>query len=700
MAFMANRFYLLLFLFATSSKLFSQSVNVNLSLKSKGIPNQIRPSNPPREMEGWAIYSNTNFEPGFFWKKSELKSLAKAKYLIAHIYNYQPHILSVEWCFFNQKELLANSKPVLKAKINVLPLIETQIVLPLSALNNQSVFLPKLQRQLKGTIEGKAIKPDEVTFLSFRIWPNEYEGRTMGTHIAKVTLSDKIPASIPTKDLVKVVDSLGQWASNSWDGKTESEKELTQRLQKLANRGTFATYSEGFDEYGGDKNTLFEATGFFRTHFDGNRWWLVTPNGHPFLSSGINSIRPESPTPYNQNSELFEQLPNLKKQPKFKPAYSENLERGQKLIDFAKANLIRGLGENWENAWITGTTGQLKQWGFNTVGNWSSPKFIEGSKMPFVLPLKNFPTTKNKPFRDFPDVFSPEYAEAANNFALQLDPFKTNPLLIGYFLDNEPEWAFGDFNLAGEILSAAKPSDTKTRLLELIESKWVNLNKFNQAMGTNFTQWSELGSWKVDIANFNDEAKSLFKDLNTTLIDQYIGIVCRATKKVAPKHLNLGIRYAWISSDLCYTAGNYFDVFSVNGYSSPEPPKTDEILKKTGKPVLIGEFHFGALDRGLPATGLKGSLDQKERGKACKYYLESGFSRPEVVGIHYFQYLDQPITGRFDGENYQIGVVDICFKPYTELVESFKEFNRNMYSIARKQKAFIQPELKKTEPLY
>jgi hypothetical protein len=42
------------------------------------------------------------------------------------------------------------------------------------------------------------------------------------------------------------------------------------------------------DPFGGWKAKRFEATGFFRTEHDGTRWWLVTPEGHAFLSFGIN----------------------------------------------------------------------------------------------------------------------------------------------------------------------------------------------------------------------------------------------------------------------------------------------------------------------------------------------------------------------------------------------------------------------------
>ena len=48
-----------------------------------------------------------------------------------------------------------------------------------------------------------------------------------------------------------------------------------------------------FDKYGGWKKKKFYKTGFFRTRFDNNRWWFVTPEGNAFLSFGINHYHEE-----------------------------------------------------------------------------------------------------------------------------------------------------------------------------------------------------------------------------------------------------------------------------------------------------------------------------------------------------------------------------------------------------------------------
>lgn len=101
---------------------------------------------------------------------------------------------------------------------------------------------------------------------------------------------------------------------------------------------------------------------------------------------------------------------------------------------------------------------------------------------------------------------------------------------------------------------------------------------------------------------------------------------------------------------------------------------------------MIGEFHFGALDTGLSATGLEGVLTQKDRGKAYRYYCERVAAHPNGVGCHYFQCYDQFVLGRFDGENYNIGLFDICSRPYQDMASYVKQCSEAMYEIADAQR--------------
>ena len=57
--------------------------------------------------------------------------------------------------------------------------------------------------------------------------------------------------------------------------------------------------------------------------------------------------------------------------------------------------------------------------------------------------------------------------------------------------------------------------------------------------------------------------------------------------------------------------------------------------------------------------------------------LPEGVDKPLVIGE--FQFGDQATTGRGDGENYQIGLLDICETPYPETIEACREVGYTMY---------------------
>jgi len=96
-------------------------------------------------------------------------------------------------------------------------------------------------------------------------------------------------------------------------------------------------------------------------------------------------------------------------------------------------------------------------------------------------------------------------------------------------------------------------------------------------------------------------------------------------------------------------------------------------------PIIVGEFHFGALDRGMFHTGLRPTRNQDDRARKYKEYVQGALRNRYIVGTHWFQYKDQATTGRGDGENYQIGFIDICDMPYTETIAVCREVSYNMY---------------------
>jgi hypothetical protein len=127
--------------------------------------------------------------------------------------------------------------------------------------------------------------------------------------------------------------------------------------------------------------------------------------------------------------------------------------------------------------------------------------------------------------------------------------------------------------------------------------------------------------------------------------------------------------------------GRFFDVTSHNiYYRYDSSPLLQRIYKLTGRPILIGEDHFGTPGNGL-AAGLTQVRNQEERGLAYRYFLEHAAMVPAFVGASWFQLVDGSVTGRMDGENYGFGFVDVTDRQYRELVEASKWTHKRLLAV-------------------
>ena len=59
---------------------------------------------------------------------------------------------------------------------------------------------------------------------------------------------------------------------------------------------------------------------------------------------------------------------------------------------------------------------------------------------------------------------------------------------------------------------------------------------------------------------------------------------------------------------------------------------------------------------------------QVERAAAYDEYVQNCFDAPYIVGQHWFEYVDQPVGGRGDGEDNNFGLVTVDDVPYGDFV--------------------------------
>ncbi|TWT84056.1 hypothetical protein CA13_55320 [Planctomycetes bacterium CA13] len=168
----------------------------------------------------------------------------------------------------------------------------------------------------------------------------------------------------------------------------------------------------------------------------------------------------------------------------------------------------------------------------------------------------------------------------------------------------------------------------------------------------------------------------------------YYKIVSEEVRRAAPSKLYLGSRlhghsepYGGARKSVVKSAAKYCDVLSINRYRFS--PADLQMVEGADLPILIGEFHFGALDRGMFYTGLRGVSNQRQRAYAYEHYLTEALKHPHIVGTHWFQFRGQAITGRQDGENSQIGFLDITDTPYAETVEAARRVGNKLYEFRR-----------------
>lgn len=98
------------------------------------------------------------------------------------------------------------------------------------------------------------------------------------------------------------------------------------------------------------------------------------------------------------------------------------------------------------------------------------------------------------------------------------------------------------------------------------------------------------------------------------------------------------------------------------------------------KPIMIGEFHFGALDRGLFHPGLRWVRDQGVRAQAYTFYMKQALLNDYIVGAHWYEYRDMMVSGKSPGPNYQVGFTDIADRPYPEMIAASKKVGSDLYT--------------------
>jgi hypothetical protein len=412
------------------------------------------------------------------------------------------------------------------------------------------------------------------------------------------------------------------------------------------------------------------------------RWWLVTPEGHGFFSLAIDVVSPDVGATFVEGREfMFAGLPEPGDPSAAHYGHADErlglpAQRGRhydhgRSFDFYAANLQRKYGPNYLPVWRRTAVERLRAWGFNTIGNWSEPRLLETQETPYVVPIHTYGDfAKVSSGADWwgkmPDPFDPAFAAAVDEIvAKAASTYRDDPYLIGYFVDNELAWGLGEssdprlrYGLAVESLTLGAASPAKRAFIGLLADKYRNVEELAAAWDITVSSWDELREVGLTLLSSALARPAVIDDLRafTALFaETYFRIVGEAIRRHDPHHLYL---------------------VSFNVYRADLTGEEWVSFHALGKPALIGEFQFGSTDTGLFWPGLYDVAIEAERGPAYAAYLCSALANPDIVGVHWFQYVDEPLTGRLlDGENGHMGFVSVAYVPYAGLVSAARAAN-------------------------
>jgi len=289
-----------------------------------------------------------------------------------------------------------------------------------------------------------------------------------------------------------------------------------------------------------------------------------------------------------------------------------------------------------------------------------------------------------------PDVFDPAVvAQLSARLARQIGSDVNNPYIVGWSIGNEYD----------EIIT---PDETKAMLAlgATIPAKRALVDQAITGLyGEDLSAMA--ASWKITAATAADAyaAKPAppaqdIEALRQFFARNYYQTLYQTMKSIDPNHLYFGFWIVpgwWINfHDWEMMAANC-DVIGFDYYV----PKflgsdVDALIRAANKPVMIGEYSFPSAYQGLRGFGSFQSVStssDSESGDRYAQWLEDTSAYPYCVGVSWFEYRDEPISGRgatsgsnagpklVYGEDYAFGLVDVADRPKYELVEKVSAAN-------------------------
>lgn len=510
----------------------------------------------------------------------------------------------------------------------------------------------------------------------------------------RVTLSS-VKGVATDSSLTGFVDVYGQLSRQSWPWKVTDINQFD--LQRDDEAADLAQYPGTGETHGSLRLPTTPYTGRWRiVRTQSGKAYFLAPNGRYFWSMGMCQIIPDPSTIVQGRESMFGYLPP--EGTSWAQFYSTTQKNGVNLRTYSHYNaaLYEKFGDMWPTEYAYNAVRRLKSWGFNTVGTASAVWQLQDKGLPFTktLTTAGFPSRLQAPFaywRSLPDPYAPTFPTwLAANFALQLDSLKTNPNLLGVFVDGEQSWGLRSGTLRERYqvpiaaLSAPGSQAAKQALINQLFVKYATIDTLNAAWQTSFTTWADLRQTPTTLTDAQVAAAA--NDLSVFLFNYtktYAFRVRQAIKTLNPDINWLGTRecYAWTPNEVFSALQTQVDAISVTHYDQANDVPWNYYNALT-KPVLISEFSFSAQEGNRMSQLLFQrceAMSQAERATWTRDYVQRALTTKNIIGCHWFTYIDQPISGTANSENSAFGMVDVTDRPYPEMVDMFRTLSQTMY---------------------
>lgn len=394
----------------------------------------------------------------------------------------------------------------------------------------------------------------------------------------------------------------------------------------------------------------------FSLRLDQGRYWLVDPVGQRFFSLGINVV-----------NRGMDDLTTASR--------SAEGTRHRIVSDGYRASSHYASTADWAAA----SMGRLERWGFRTIGGWSDWELlrpVSGVRLAYT-PVLHMGSAAGLPWRD---LWDPRRLEVMKNAARERTG-QPDPRVIGRYSDNELDWWRAA--LFRETLNHPLSSGQRQQLVSLLREQYQDdwnhlLEDFETEGARSFDELERSG--QVYLRPGSDGIHS-YRRFLALLAAQYYRTTSAIVRRLAPGGLVLGDRYrtSWYPEQIRSAVGD-LDVISTNlkaGWNDGTFPRfyLDSIHELSGKPIIVSEIYLAAHENRSGNLNSKGGFptvaSQSERAAAARRSLLELARLPYVIGVDWFQFHDQPPGGRFDGEDFNMGLIDIEDRPYDSLVNIF-----------------------------